>query len=841
MRSHEVRADGIAALPDAARPHRQGRPHASFALVAATLLALAGCGGGSGPATTPTPDTQPAGVPGPFVYTGPAPASADVQRFKVNVYDVLAAENRCGQCHREGVQAPFFVRRDDVNLAYEAANPLVDLALPAQSQLVTKVASGHNCWLSSPAACGDVVTRLVAAWAGEAASGGRVIQLAAPPLRDPGNSRSFPVDSTAFAASVHPLLTQFCSNCHTESAAVPQSPFFATADADVAYAAARAKIDLDTPANSRLVVRLGQEFHNCWSDCTANATAMRDAITAFAGTIVPTQVDPALVTSKALSIRDGVVASGGNRHEANLVALWEFKTGSGTTAFDTSGVAPAMDLTLSGDVTWVGGWGIRIANGGRAQASTSTSRKLRDLLTATGEFSIEAWVAPANVVQEGPARIISYSGSTTARNFTLGQTQYNYDFLLRSSRTDINGEPALSTADADEDLQATLQHVVVTYDPTRGRRIYVNGVFTGDADAGGGSLAEWDDSFAFVLGNEVSGNRPWAGTIRMVAVHSRALTDAQIVQNFEVGVGERFFLLFSIADVIGVPSSYVLFGVSQFDSYAYLFEAPRLVVLGAGGLPGDVPIEGMRIGLNGREVGVGQAYATLDMVARSADYDPAEGIALSDIGTIVALDKGPDSDQFFLTFERLGSRTNVFVEPVPPTPAPPPDAVAQPDIGVRVFSEIDTAMSAVTTVPATTPAVRATYRQIEQQLPTVETLGGFLASHQMAVTQLAIEYCNALVETPALATPFFTGFDLDAPVSTAFSPAGRAIVVDRLSQAIVGAGLGTQPSDAELADELNALIDRLTTCGAACPADRTRTVVKASCAAVLGSAALTLQ
>ena len=34
-----------------------------------------------------------------------------------------------------------------------------------------------------------------------------------------------------------------------------------------------------------------------------------------------------------------------------------------------------------------------------------------------------------------------------------------------------------ATADADEDLQATLQHVVATYDPVNGRRIYVNGVF----------------------------------------------------------------------------------------------------------------------------------------------------------------------------------------------------------------------------------------------------------------------------------------------------------------------------------------------------------------------------
>ena len=41
------------------------------------------------------------------------------------------------------------------------------------------------------------------------------------------------------------------------------------------------------------------------------------------------------------------------------------------------------------------------------------------------------------------ARIVSYSGSKTARNFTMGQTLYNYDFFNRSTATGTNGTPAL--------------------------------------------------------------------------------------------------------------------------------------------------------------------------------------------------------------------------------------------------------------------------------------------------------------------------------------------------------------------------------------------------------------
>ena len=143
--------------------------------------------------------------------------------------------------------------------------------------------------------------------------------------------------------------------------------------------------------------------------------------------------------SKALTLYDGTVASGGNRFDGNAIAMWEFKTGRARHAFDTSGVEPAMNLTLSGDVTWVGGWGINVKRG-KAQGSTAASRKLHDLITATGEYTIEAWVAPGNVTQED-ARIVSYSGGTMARNFTLAQTQYSYDFANRSTTTDANGTP----------------------------------------------------------------------------------------------------------------------------------------------------------------------------------------------------------------------------------------------------------------------------------------------------------------------------------------------------------------------------------------------------------------
>ncbi|WP_197472841.1 LamG domain-containing protein, partial [Oleiphilus sp. HI0123] len=137
----------------------------------------------------------------------------------------------------------------------------------------------------------------------------------------------------------------------------------------------------------------------------------------------------------------------------------------------------------------------------------------------------------------------SYSGSASSRNFALQQTLYNYDFY--NTTNDFN--EALSTADADERLQASLQHVVATYSATQGRKLYVNGVYTEDEDSvAPGLLNGWNESFALVLGNETDGNELWEGTLRMLAIHSRALTQEQITQNYNSGVGEKFYMLFGV-------------------------------------------------------------------------------------------------------------------------------------------------------------------------------------------------------------------------------------------------------------------------------------------------------
>jgi hypothetical protein len=325
-----------------------------------TLALLTACGGGSADVIqTPAPAPQ---NTTPITYSGPVASTPDVTQFKLELWDNVSLQARCGACHVQDEQTPAFARNDDINLAYSAANPLVNFTSPEDSLLVTKVAGGHNCWLTSDAACADIMTTWVSNWAATE-SAVNEIQLEAPVAKEPGANKNFPADTQLFAETVYPILETYCSNCHTNSATIPISPYFASSDIDEAYAASKSRIKLDTPANSRFVGKVRNEFHNCWTDCTSNGNDLISAIQNMADGIDVTQLDVSLINSKALTLFDGTLATGGGRFETDVIAKWEFKTGSGTTAFDTSGVEPAINLTLNGDISWIGGWGIQLING----------------------------------------------------------------------------------------------------------------------------------------------------------------------------------------------------------------------------------------------------------------------------------------------------------------------------------------------------------------------------------------------------------------------------------------------------------------------------------------------
>lgn len=827
------------------------------------------------------------------VNDGPAARDDDVRDFELAVWNVLKAENRCGQCHTTDAAAATypFANAANVNSSFDSVLQFVNRLNPANSSLVTFVGGGHNCWETSDQACADTIINILENWVGPADSTtARTIQLTAPVLKDPGDSKNFPDTAlenspNSFFETIHPLLTANCIACHyEEGVSQQQAPFFANPDPAAAYEAVKSKLNIDFPIDSRLVQRL-LDGHNCWTDCgtynpvtevmTGNADEMLTEIEQFAGAIVTTSIDTTLIISKALTLADGIIATGGNRHESNLIALWEFKTGSGNEAFDTSGIDTPTNLSLSGGYTWLNNFGVNFS-GGKAQADTEKSEKLNRLIRTTGEYSIEAWVIPANVTQQD-ANIISYDAGSIEKNFALTQYEYSYRLHNRTAQgnTNANGEPFISTLDAGEILQSSLQHVVATYGPVAGRKIMVNGVEIPVTDpvTESTSISSWDDTFAFVLGNSSSNQKSWRGQVRMVAMHNRALTEVQALQNFEAGVGQKFFLLFSIEQESGIPQSYIRFEVSQFDNFSYLFENPTFINLNPDWVPITLDIQKIRIGINGKQALAGQSFASLRETVNATDYSAENGQVLSSSGAVIALEKGTFLDEFFLTFELL-VRSRAFVDITPTAPPAGTDAEKVSDIGVRTFDEINATISSITGIPVTNSAVNALYLSYKQQLPTIEAIDAFLSSHQMAIAQLALTSCSERVEADRLLPMgaaggrlLFQDVDFTESSGSAFNTAAkRGFVIDPVLNAVLSANLDSQPDATEISDLLGATTTQsLTGPGGAVLVDpelllndntypslitemntvdnvpRTLQIVKAVCAAAVGSAAMLVQ
>jgi hypothetical protein len=659
---------------------------------------------------------------------------------------------------------------------------------------------------------------------------------------------------TSFETTVYPVLRANCVGCHDANG--PGAPKIAHVSSATAWSAVvdNQKVNFADPAQSRLVRRLASDFHFCWTNCADDANTMLAQIQAWQAAIETAGgnvagVDVANLVSDTRTPADGVEEVGSDRFDEGIIARWDFKELSGTTAYDTSGVLPAIDLELQGDAVFMSNYGIDIPSG-RAIATADASRKLYDRIadqyTGTQAYTVEMWIANANITQDGPARIFTYSRNSGSRNMMLGQVAYQYVARNRSYLTEMNdnGSPDLETYDVDQDAQASLQHVVMTYDQLAGRRIYVDGRWTDDPDeVTPGRLWNWDPTHQVVIGDERTGGRQWIGQFRFAAVYDRSLTPDQVRTNFEAGIGKRVSLAFDISQWTG-GSSRIEFSVTQLDEYSYLFCSPTLVT----NVPSAIRVQNMRISLNGITPVSGQGFSNMNALVTGNRQLLSRQCSV--VGGLV----DPDADVFQLAFEHLG----VFQEPVAETPPPPPTAEdfgdPVPALGVRSFARVNASMATVTGIDPQTPEVDAVYDELLQQLPSTTALQSFVSANQVGVAKLGIEYCDVLIEDGGpggLRESFFpgaAGFGWDQPPAIAFaSPTDVDIVTDPLLDQVIGAGLRGNVMGSSARDQAEAVLDQLITdllgnCGGTdepvCDGAYTRNMVKGLCTATVSSGAV---
>lgn len=226
----------------------------------------------------------------------------------------------------------------------------------------------------------------------------------------------------------------------------------------------------------------------------------------------------------------------GIRVTKGLASLYEFKEKQGREVHDTSGISDALTLYIKDEsrVTWTED-GLLI----KEPVLISSERPATKIIKAcrqSNEITLEAWIRPANIIQDGPARVISISNSKTQRNATLGQGLHGnrpadlFMARLRTTQTSTNGLPAVvsppGTASGD------LTHIVYTRHIDGRSVLYINGQDRGILDVDG-DFSNWDETMPLLLGDEVSEDRPWLGLLHLCAIYSRALAPTEVLHNYE--------------------------------------------------------------------------------------------------------------------------------------------------------------------------------------------------------------------------------------------------------------------------------------------------------------------
>lgn len=243
------------------------------------------------------------------------------------------------------------------------------------------------------------------------------------------------------------------------------------------------------------------------------------------------------------------------RVASGLQAYYDFSDDDGPVVKDRSGVGEPLDLRITNMKAVRRSKGALDVRGKTEIRTEKPAARLINAVRATGELTIEAWIQPTNTNQNGPARIVTLSGNTVDRNFTLGQDGDHYEVRLRSTNTSNNGIPA--TTSAAKTAQNKLTHIVSTRNRSGRAHIYVDGKQAADK-AISGSTSNWNQSHRLAIANELTGDRPWLGTYRLVAIYNRALRPHEIQRNFKAG-----------ADVQGRP---MLAAKAADDPAAELFE-----------------------------------------------------------------------------------------------------------------------------------------------------------------------------------------------------------------------------------------------------------------------------
>ena len=181
-------------------------------------------------------------------------------------------------------------------------------------------------------------------------------------------------------------------------------------------------------------------------------------------------------------------------------------------------------------------------------------------ITESNTFSIRLWIWTKHPLQDGPARIFTWSQDSALRNLTIGQVssgKVNVRVRFDNGFTNENGLVPVPSEDCPTCVEQVIgseadslnpesgfQQVVMQYDALGTVELWVDGVVADRScvvDDVPGGFSTWDPSFGIALGDELfnsqpridtaesaNHNRPWDGVIHSLEIYADPIEESQI-------------------------------------------------------------------------------------------------------------------------------------------------------------------------------------------------------------------------------------------------------------------------------------------------------------------------
>lgn len=280
----------------------------------------------------------------------------------------------------------------------------------------------------------------------------------------------------------------------------------------------------------------------------------------------PTTCDVPVVCAASGVVSRSYMTCGG-RQVRGLLGFWGFTEGEGQTAHNLAGrngapgrswsafpeTSAALDLEIvepngGSRIAWRASvLGIALGEEGLGRQSllrtAAAPVRVYERLEETGAFTVELWLRLEQLSQNGPARIVTFSGDTNPANHNLMLAQDNGELKLRLRGHSEQRVPEVFRPAAG--LEWT--HLVVTY-ASGLLTVYVNGA-PRERLALTLDFSLWQGSYRLGVGNELSAEgdagqeRAWAGELGMIALFEEALSAEVVRQHFGAGVPRGLYNL----------------------------------------------------------------------------------------------------------------------------------------------------------------------------------------------------------------------------------------------------------------------------------------------------------